>query len=61
LTLILCCCEAITMSRLCWESMTAASRSDRSYMTVFCGKMLIYAILLIAGAALESYCHSLFL
>ena len=61
LTLILCCCEAITMSRLCWESMTAAPRSDRSYMTVFCGKMLLYAILLIAGAALESYCQSLFL
>ena len=60
LTLIFCCREAVIMSRLCWESMTSAPRSDRSYMTVFCGKMLLYAILLIAGAALESYSHILF-
>lgn len=59
LTLVFCCRDAALMSRLCWESMTAASPSDRSFLTVFCGKMLLYAILLAAGAALECYCHRL--
>ena len=61
ITLIFCCREAMTMSRLCWENMTAATRSDGGYMTIFCGKMLLYAILLVAGAAIECYCQSLFL
>lgn len=61
LTLVFCCRDAISMSRLCWDSMTSTLRSDRSFLTIFCGKMLLYAILLAAGATLECYCHRLFL
>lgn len=61
LALAFCCRDAVTMSRLCWESMTAVSRSDRSFLTIFCGKMLLYAIIFSGGAALEAFCQRLFL
>lgn len=61
-TLLFCCCDAMQLSQYFWQSITPQQRGTVALSpSIFCGKMMIYAIFLIAGAALEAYSYQLFL
>lgn len=60
ITLLFCCCDSLTMSRYFWQSMSARPRLDSTFVSTFCGKMLLYSLFIIAGAAIEAYTYSLF-
>ncbi|MFV0498142.1 MAG: hypothetical protein ACK5L0_08265 [Candidatus Fimivivens sp.] len=61
-TIMFCCCDAVLLSQYFWQSIAAQQRgSVSSSPGLFCGKMVLYGIFLIAGAALEAYSYTLFL
>ena len=62
ITLIYCCCDAAYMSDYFWQAILPSSKLKNSKITapLFCGKMLLYAVLIVAGAVIETYSYSLF-
>ncbi|HWP50969.1 MAG TPA: stage II sporulation protein M [Clostridia bacterium] len=60
-TIMFCCCDAMQLSQYFWQSITPQQRGSASMSPgVFCGKMVLYGMFLIAGAALEAYSYALF-
>ncbi len=61
-TIMFCCCDAMQLSQHFWQSIVAQQRGSATASPgLFCGKMVLYGIFLIAGAALEAYSYALFL
>ena len=60
--IMFCCCDAMQLSQYFWQSMVPQQRGSSNISPgLFCGKMVLYGIFLIAGAALEAYSYALFL
>ena len=60
-TILFCCCDAMQLSQYFWQSIAPQQRgTPTASPTIFCGKMVLYAIFLIAGAALEAYSYQIF-
>ncbi len=61
-TIMFCCCDAMQLSQYFWQSVAVQQRGSTGISPgLFCGKMVLYGIFLIAGAALEAYSYVLFL
>ena len=58
-SLVFCCCEALKMSGYFWRMLTTTTnyRADKSAAPQFCGRMLLYLLIIIAGSILEAYMH----
>jgi len=59
IALILCCCESINMSITFWQAIYSSKKSsyNSTQTAVFCGKMLIYGLIILAAAMLETYSY----
>ena len=59
IALILCCCESINMSITFWQAIYSSKKSsyNNTQTAVFCGKMLIYGLIILAAAMLETYSY----
>lgn len=57
IAVILCCCEAVSMSRQLFNAVVMVNRKKTSEIssTVFLGKMLLFALLMVLGAAVQTY------
>lgn len=54
--MLLCCREARALSRYFWQAVVPQPRATvQASPSTFCGKMILYALLLPAGALLEAY------
>ncbi len=62
-TLSLCCCDSLAMSRYFWQAIDPISRiqnNSKITASLFCGKMLVYALVISFGAITEAYSYTLF-
>ena len=59
--LALCCKDSIEMSKQFWNSMSSLTKrkveNDSITAPIFCGKMLLYAVVITFGAAIEAYSY----
>ena len=60
IALIFCCYESINISITFWQTISSKKASlNSAQAAVFCGKMLIYGLLIIAAAMLEAYSYKI--
>ena len=59
IALIFCCCESINMSITFWQTVCSSKKASYNNIqtAVFCGKMLIYGLIILAAAILEAYTY----
>jgi len=59
IALVFCCCESIRMSKYFWQAMYSPQKATNNDLkpAVFCGKMLIYGIIIVGGSMIEAYSY----